>query len=221
MFESEGMHKVLAGILIFYLGILCIESLHIFSDRINLFQTIDSTICAIFIVELVARIAVSGLKFFKNGWNVFDFIVILASAFASGGIAAFRCLRVFRVAEMMNISRHTRIIINSITRSLPILLHVFMALAILFLLFAIAAFDLFGASAPQLFGNLRESAYTLMMILISDKVVEAIEAVSPTHPYGYLFFLSYIIIISFIVLNLFFGVIIDSLQRAIDQEEKK
>lgn len=218
--ESESMHKFLAILIIFYVFILCLETSKCFSSNWHfIFETVDSYICVIFVIELVVRITVSRLNFFKNGWNIFDFIIITLSLIASSGIAAFRALRVFRVAEIINVSKHTKIIVNSVIKSLPILIHVFLALSIVFLLFAISAIDLFGETVPNLFGNLRESSYTLMLILIGDQTVSVIKKVEIYHQYGYIFFVVYKIIMSFVILNLFFGVIVGSLQKAINQEE--
>lgn len=220
-FESSHAHKILAGLIIFYVFVLCLETSKAFPEEYNMiFKTIDAYICGVFVIELICKICISGFKFFKNGWNIFDFIVVFTSVLAVNEIAAFRILRIFRVAEIINISKHTRVIVNSILKSVPILSHVFAALVMVFLLFAILAIDLFGETTPQLFGNLSESSYNLMLILIGDGVLDLIRAVEPNHPYGYIFFVSYIIVMSCIILNLLFGVIISSLQKAIDEEEK-
>ena len=220
-FESNTAHKILAGLIVFYVFILCLETSKIFPEDYNVvFKTIDLYICWVFVLELVGKICISGFNFFKSGWNIFDFLIVSISVLAINEIAAFRILRIFRVAEIINISKHTRVIVNSILKSVPILFHVFIALVMVFLLFAILAIDLFGETTPQLFGNLSESSYNLMLILIGDGVLDLIRAVEPNHPYGYMFFVSYIIVMSCIILNLFFGVIISSLQRAIDEEEK-
>lgn len=220
-FESNTSHKILAWLIIFYVFVLCLETSKVFSEDYNMiFKTIDVYICGIFVIELLVKICISGFKFFKNGWNIFDLIVVSISILAVNEVAAFRILRIFRVAEIINISKHTRVIVNSILKSVPILFHVFVALVFVFLLFAILAIDIFGETTPHLFGNLSESSYNLMLILIGDGVLDLIRAVEPNHPYGYVFFVAYIIVMSCIILNLFFGVIISSLQRAITEEEQ-
>ena len=216
--ESEKMHNVLAWILGMYFVLLCVEASKILPDSINsILRVVDILVCYLFVAEIIIRIIVGRVNFFKNGWNVFDFIVVFASILASSGVAAFRVLRILRVAAILDFSPHMKVVVKSIVNAIPLLFHVFVALSVVFLMFSIAAHDMFCAAAPQYFSDLGKSAYSLVMVIIAGAdLTDIIEAISKQHEYGYLFFITYMIVISFVVLNLFFGVVIDSLQKAVD-----
>ncbi len=221
--ESERMHKILAWILSMYFILLCVETSKILPDSVNsILRAVDALVCYLFITEIIIRITVGGVNFFKNGWNIFDFIVVFASVLASSGVAAFRVLRILRVAEILEFSPHMKVVVKSIVNAIPLLFHVFIVLSVVFLMFSIAAHDMFCVAAPQYFSDLGKSAYSLAMVIIAGAdLTDIIDAISKQHEYGYLFFITYMIVISFIVLNLFFGVVIDSLQKAVDSSNGK
>jgi voltage-gated sodium channel len=218
--EHETAHKVSATLIIINAIVLGLKTsaglMSSYSDALNF---IDKSMCAVFTVEVLLRIFGSNTKFFKNGWNVFDFSIMATSLISfSSGITAVRVLRVFRIAEVLSISKYMRLIVSSLAAALPGIMHVAVMLMLLFYVSAIAAFDLFSKSNPDLFGSLGGSVYTLFIMMLGDGVGDTISAVAKSHPCAYIFFVIFLSVMTFTMLNLFFGLIVDAIQRAAEND---
>jgi voltage-gated sodium channel len=116
------------------------------------------------------------------------------------------------VSEVLAISKYFRLIADSILHALPGILHVGALMLFMFYLSSIAAYDLFSKSNPDLFGSFSKSIYTLFLMMIGDGVGDVLTKVMAYHPYSYIFFVIFLAVMTFTVLNLFFGLIVDAIQ---------
>lgn len=176
-------------------------------------MAIDQVILIIFIAELVLLIAARGWRFFADPWCVFDFIVVgIALVPATGSLSVLRALRVLRVLRLINKIESMRKVVSGLLTSLPSLGSVFSLIVIIFYVSAVIATNTFGTAFPERFGDMFLSAFTLFQVMTLEGWAEEIaRPVMQVFPYAWIFFLIFILIATFVIVNLFIAVIVDSL----------
>jgi len=189
----------------------------------TLILAIDRICLAIFVVELVLRLYALGWRFFRSGWNVFDFVIIGISLLpATGSFSVLRAMRILRVLRVVSAVPSLRRVVDGLGRALPGMGSVFLLILIIYYIAAVMATKLFGASFPEWFGSLTATSFTLFQIMTlegwSGEIVRPIMAV---YPYAWAFFVPFILITTFAVLNLIVGLIVNSMQEAASEAEEQ
>lgn len=192
---------------------------YIMSHYGDILTLIDGIIIAVFTLEIAAKLSVYKGSFFKSGWNVFDFVIVGISLIpASGPLSVLRAFRILRVLRLFSVVPQMRRVIDALFYALPGMSSVIGVLMIVFYVAAVLATNLFGVSEnPELqlwFGSIGASMYTLFQIMTLESWSMGI--VRPTlqlYPWAWAFFVPFIIVTSFAVLNLFIGIIVDSMSR--------
>ncbi|MGB0751981.1 MAG: ion transporter [Gammaproteobacteria bacterium] len=187
---------------------------------------VDRAILVVFTLELLLKLFAYRLAFFRSGWNNFDFvIVVIAWVPSSGPFSILRALRILRVLRLLSVVPQMRRVVAAIGHSIPGMTSVISVLGLLFYVASVMATKLFGQHADpnmqEWFGSVGASAYTLFQIMTLESWSMGI--VRPTmelYPWSWVFFLPFIIITSFAVLNLFIGIIVDSMQRLHENESE-
>jgi voltage-gated sodium channel len=175
---------------------------------------LDTIILGIFVVEIVLRIAAHGWRFFTNGWSLFDvFVVGIALMPSSGALSVLRALRILRAFRLVSAVPAMRSVIEALIRSLPGLSSIMLLLSLVFYVFAVMATKLYGDSNPELFGSLGASMYSLFQVMTLEGWPDIVGAVLEQHRLAMLFFLPFMIMSTFTVLNLFIALIVDSMQK--------
>jgi voltage-gated sodium channel len=221
-FESHKGHETIGILVIFNAIIWGVEAMAVFKDAssVALFQLIDKIILGFFVLELATRIYASGLRFFKKGWNLFDTFVILIALIPSGGpLSVLRALRVLRVMRLISLSPKMKIVVSATCNAIPGILSVATILILSFYVSAIIAFNLFSMD-NEYFSTLGRTMFTLSQLMLIDNWGNIIQSLSNTHPYCYLYFIPFMLFMTFTVLNLFFGLIVNSMQNAAEAENK-
>ena len=180
----------------------------------------DTAVLLVFTAELVLKFYAYRLSFFKSGWNWFDLIIVgVAWIPASGNLWVMRALRVLRVLRLISVVPQMRRVISAIGHSIPGMISVVGVLGLIFYVSSVLATRLFGMhpdpNMQEWFGSISASAYTLFQIMTLESW--SMGVVRPTmelFPWAWAFFLPFIIITSFAVLNFFIGIIVDSMQIA-------
>jgi len=177
---------------------------------------IDQVILWIFIAELVLLMAARGLGFFKDPWCVFDFVVIgIALVLATGSLSVLRALRVLRVLRLVNKIESMRKVVVGLLHSLPSLSSVFGLILVIFYVFAVIATNMFGERFPDLFGDLGTTMFTLFQVMTLESWSEGVaRPVMEIFPHAWVFFVIFIFIATFVIINLFIAVIVDSLNSS-------
>ena len=198
------------------------------APTVRVLEGLDRTITLIFAVEIALKIIALRLGFFRSGWNWFDFIVVGISFVPGGsGFTVLRAMRVLRVLRLLHVVPTLRRITEALLKSLPGMGAILAVLALLTYVAAVMATNMFGNTTNpdviELFGNLPSSAYSLFQVMTMDgwrfEVVQKV--VDDGNPYAPFFFLIFIFVASFAVLNLFIALIVDALaaeQRAVTEE---
>jgi voltage-gated sodium channel len=188
---------------------------------------IDKAILSVFIIEILLKLYAYRLSFFKSGWNIFDFLIVaIALVPASGPLSVLRALRILRVLRLLSVVPQMRRVINAIGYSIPGMMSVISVLMLIYYVSAVLTTKLFGThpdpQMQELFGTIPASAYTLFQVMTLEGW--SMEVVRPTmelFPLSWIFFIPFIIITSFAVLNLFIGIIVDAMSMSQEEPRKK
>lgn len=184
-------------------------------------EFIDAVCLAVFTLEVMAKCYVWRFAFFRSGWNVFDFVIVAISLVpAAGPLSVMRALRILRVLRLLSVVPEMRRVVNSLLMALPGMGSIAGVMVLIFYVSSVLATKLFGASHAALFGSIPASMYTLFQIMTlegwSDGVVRPVMEV---HPWAWLFFIPFILITTFAVLNLVIAVIVNSMQMLNDADK--
>lgn len=182
----------------------------------------DQIILAIFVVEIAARMLVKGLRFWRDPWCLFDFFVVgIALVPSTGNLSVLRALRIIRALRLISTVESMRRVVGGLLHAIPGMGSIVALLGLIFYVFSVMATKLFAADFPQWFGTIGESAYSLFQIMTLESwSMGIVRPVMETHPWAWAFFVPFILVTSFTVLNLFIGIIVDAMQSQHEAEEK-
>ncbi|SFR34744.1 ion transporter [Litoreibacter janthinus] len=210
------------GVILFNAIILGLETVQPVMDAAGpLVLGLDSICLAIFVLELGSKLFAQGGAFFRKGWNLFDFVIVgIALIPGSGAFSVLRALRVLRLLRVLSVAPSMRRVVEGLVTALPGMASVFLLMALLFYIGAVVSTKLFGAAFPEWFGNLGLSGYTLFQIMTLESwSMGIVRPVMEVYPYAWLFFLPFILVTTFAVVNLLVGLIVNSMQNAHSEEE--
>ena len=188
----------------------------------NLLQVLDHAAILVFTVEIALKLRTYGSRFFSSGWNVFDFtIVAIAWLPASGPLSILRALRILRVLRLLSVVPQMRAVVGALLGALPGMGSIVAVLLLVFYIAAVVTTNLFGTAFPQWFGTIGESMYSLFQVMTLESwSMGIVRPVMEVYPYAWVFFVPFVIVTSFAVLNLFIALIVNSMQSAheVDRE---
>ncbi len=184
----------------------------------NWLKMLDAFILGVFVVELTLRIMAHGVRFFRDPWSLFDFTVVaIALVPASGPLAVLRTLRVLRVLRILTLMPSMRRVVGGLVSAIPGLGSVVLLMGLIFYVAAVIATGLFGQQFPQWFGNLGETGYTLFQVMTLESWSMGIaRPVLESYPFAWIFFVIFILVTTFTMLNLFIAVIVNATQAEHD-----
>ncbi|WP_421792274.1 ion transporter [Hyphobacterium sp.] len=222
--ESPLFLNTIIGIILFNAFTLGLETYPIETPWIaNALPVIDSIIVGIFVVELTLKLIAYGPRFFRSGWNWFDLIIVSISLVPdAGAFSVLRAMRILRVFRLFSIMPDMRKVIEALMKAIPGMGAILAVLSLIFYVSAVMGTKLFGESNPM-FETLGGSAFTLFQVMTLESW--SMDVARPTmeaYPFAWLFFVVFIVLTTFAVLNMFIAVIVDSLQsKHFDEEEER
>ncbi len=219
--EGPRMTGFIMAIIIFNAIILGLEtSKPLMAAAGPLILALDKICLAIFTVEIVAKLYAFGPRFFRNGWNVFDLLIVGISLMPSaGGLSVLRALRILRVLRIISVAPSLRRVVEGFITALPGMGSVFLLMGLIFYIGAVMATKLFGGAFPQWFGTLGGSAYSLFQIMTLESwSMGIVRPVMEQFQYAWAFFVPFIMVTTFAVVNLLVGLIVNSMQDAHAEE---
>jgi len=219
--ESPRIRNFIIGVIIFNALLLGLEtSPTVMGFAGGLVHTLDTICLGIFVVELAAKLIGLGPRFFRSGWNVFDFIIVgISLTPGAQGLSVLRALRVLRILRVVSVAPRLRRVVEGFLLALPGMASVFLLMAIIYYIGAVMATTLFAASFPQWFGSLGSSAYSLFQIMTLESwSMGIVRPVMEVYPYAWAFFVPFIMMTTFAVVNLLVGLIVNSMQEAHGEE---
>jgi len=177
-------------------------------------RILDMAFLTVFVVEIALAMIAMGGNFFKSPWRVFDFLVIAIALIPTlGPLSILRAFRVLRVFRLLTISPQMRSIVSALLSAIPGMSSIIGLLVVLFYVFGVMSTQLFGASFPDWFGTLGRSMYTLFQVMTLESwSMGIVRPIMENHPYAWMFFIPFICIATFTMLNLFIAVIVNAMQ---------
>ncbi len=174
---------------------------------------LDGFCLVVFTCELILKIIVYNRRFCRDPWNVFDFVIVAVSFVPDMGMfSSVRLFRVLRVFKLISGVRSMRVILSAIIKSLPGVGWASFLLGLVYYVYGILATNIFGSRFPDWFGSLGKSVYSLFQIMTLESWSMGIaRPVIAEFPYAWVFFISYILISSFIVMNVVVGIVLTSI----------
>lgn len=222
--DSNGFHNFIIYLIIFNSITIGMETSPDLMNKIgNWFERIDNIILYVFIAELALKLFVYRLDFFKNGWNIFDFLIVAIAAVPLGGhLAVFRTLRILRALRLLNNVPKLRFIIEAIIHAIPSIGWIMVLVAIIFYIFAVLGTNFYGAEFPEFFGSLGASLFTLFQVMTLESWSSGIaRPMMEVLPYAYLFFIPFILIATYTTLNIFIAIVVNTMNELQANELQK
>lgn len=213
--EQPGLQHLLIALILINAAVLGLEtSPSIMAAWGPWLVAADRAILAIFVVEIILRLLAHRLAYFRDPWNVFDFLVVaIALVPASGPLAVLRALRVLRVLRLITLVPSMKRVVSGLLSALPGLGSVAAIIGLIFYVAAVIATKLFAADFPEWFGSLGASAFTLFQVMTLESwAMGIVRPVMEVYPTAWIFFLVFILASTFTLLNLFIAVIVNAIQ---------
>jgi len=189
----------------------------------GLITTLDMICLVIFVIELALKLFALGPRFFRNGWNLFDFVIVGVSLVPGAqSLSVLRALRIMRLLRVISAAPRLQRVVEGFITALPGMGSVFLLMAMIFYIGSVMATKLFAGSFPQWFGSLGQSAYSLFQIMTLESwSMGIVRPVMEVYPYAWGFFVPFIMMTTFAVVNLLVGLIVNSMQDAHGAEESE
>jgi voltage-gated sodium channel len=219
---SPLFQRVVIGLILLNAVTLGLEtSKSIMASWGGLLLALDRVLLVLFTIELAIRIYAFRDRFFRDPWGLFDFVIVAISWMPdSGALSVLRALRVLRVLRLISIVPSMRLVVEAMLKALPGMGSIVLLMALIFYVFAVMATKLYGDLAPERFGTMGNSLFTLFQMMTLESWAEAnVRPILEHRPMAWLFFVPFILIATFVVLNLFIGVIVDSIQTLREQRK--
>ena len=212
--DSAGFRNTITALILINAAILGLLTYDLPPQIIDLLTYADMAIIGVFVIEIALKLTVQKFRFFKSGWNWFDFTVVMISLIPdAGAFTVLRALRVLRLFRLFSVIPEMRSVVEALAKAIPGMGAIMLVLAVIFYVAAVMGAKLFSVTHPQFFDNLGGSAFTLFQIMTLESWSMGVaRPVIAEHPYAWIFFVGFIVLTSFAVLNLFIAVIVDSMQ---------
>jgi voltage-gated sodium channel len=187
----------------------------------RLLNVLDDLCLVVFCIEIVLKLVALRGSFFKDGWNIFDMVVVgIALLPNTGALSVLRALRVLRILRLATAIPSMRRVVNGMFVALPGGASVAGVLFILYYVGAIIALNLFR-DVPEHFGDIGTTFFTLFQMMTLEGWPDIADGVLEKHPHAWLFFVCFIIFTTFTTLNLLFGIIVDAMEKAKETEVRE
>jgi voltage-gated sodium channel len=225
--DSSRFQGFIFAVIAFNAVVLGLETYEgIDDDYGTVLMVLNDTCLGIFVVELLIRITSYGRRpqdFFKEGWNVFDFVVI-GAAFLPGlrqNATLLRLVRLLRIVRLVSVLPELRVLIRGMLGALPPIGSMGV-LALLFIyVYGMLGWILFGDEIPAKWGDIGQSMLTLFTVLTLEGWNEVLYEAQEVHSWAWAFFISYVLLASLLLINILIAIIINAMEEARDYERRE
>ncbi|HYH62266.1 MAG TPA: ion transporter, partial [Solirubrobacterales bacterium] len=223
--DSSLFQNFILGVILLNAVTLGIQTYDLSESLGKLLTTLDDFFLGIFVVELIIRIAAFGSRpqdFFQDGWNVFDFVVI-SLAFVPGireNATLLRIVRLLRVVRVVTVLPDLRILVQALVRSIPPILSLAVLTLMLMYVYGMVGWILFHEQDPENWGDIGTALLSTFTMLTLENWPTLLEAGTAIHPQSWIFFVSYVLLASFLVINILIAIIINSVEQ-VHQSERE
>jgi len=222
--ESNAFQAFIIAVIVLNGVVLGIQTSRTLSPAsIDILNYIDTACLIIFCIEIAIKFLVYRFDFFKQGWNIFDLMIVaIALLPTSGGLSILRAFRILRVLRLVTAVQSFRRVVAGMLLAIPGVGSVAGLLLLVFYISGVLSTMLFGEDFPQWFGTLGKSMYSLFQIMTLESwSMGIVRPVMEIQPYAWLFFIPFITVTTFTVLNLFIGIVVDAMATVKESEAKE
>ncbi|GAB4393336.1 MAG: hypothetical protein Tsb0032_12370 [Kiloniellaceae bacterium] len=224
LIESAPFQHAITGLILINACILGLETVpSVMAATGEVLVLLDRIIVGVFAAEIMAKLWIYRRRFFTDPWNLFDFTVVAISLVpASAAFSVLRALRVLRVLRLVSVVPSMRKVVQALLGAIPGMASIVSLLALIYYVSSVIATKLFGAAFPEWFGSIGASAYSLFQIMTLESwSMGIVRPVMEVYPLAWAFFVPFILITSFAVLNLFIAIIVNAMQSQHEAENKE
>ena len=225
--DSNAFQMFISGVIILNAIVLGLET-YVAEDSptFTLLMRLNEAFYIVFLIELIARMVSyfpRPLNFFRSGWNIFDFVVIGAALIPAVRAQAevIRLLRLARIARLLRFLPDARVLIATMGKALPSVFSMVVLVVLILFIYGMIGFVLFGDELPNEWGNIGSAMMTLFILLTLENFPTYLDQAQEVTPFASVFFLSYVLIAAFVVLNLVLGIVIGSMEEAREEERAR
>lgn len=220
--ESNGFQRFILVVIAVNAVVLGLEtSADLMGEMGSLLVTLDHIALTIFVVEILIKLFAHRLAYFRDPWNLFDFtIVSIALLPANEGFGVLRALRVLRAFRLISMVPKMRLVVRAFLKAIPGMGSIMLLMILVFYVFAVMATHLFGGAFEAWFGSVGKSLYSLFQIMTLESwSMGIVRPVMQEFPFAWAFFIPFILVTTFAVLNLFVAIVVNSMQEVHDEDE--
>lgn len=212
--ESARFQRVVVTVILINAATLGLETSPAVESRVGgVLHVIDRAALVFFVVELLLRLYAHRLRFFRDPWSIFDFLVVgLSLVPSSGGLSVLRALRILRALRLVSVVPGMRRVVTALLSAIPAMISIILLLGLVLYIGAVLTTELYGKSTPQHFGDLGTSLFTLFQVMTGEAWPDIAAQVLPQHPTAWIFFVLFILTSTFVVLNLFTAVVVSAME---------
>jgi voltage-gated sodium channel len=212
--ESEWFQRGIVGVIVFNAITLGLEtSVGFVAGTGGVLHVLDRIVVAVFVVEILLRVYAYGWRFFTNPWSLFDLGVVSLSLLpATGGLSVLRALRILRALRLVGAVPGMRRVVAGLLSAMPAMMSIILLLGLVLYVGAVLATEMYADAAPEHFGHLGDSLFTLFQVMTGEAWPDIAAEVLPTHPTAWIFFVIFILVSTFVALNLFTAVVVSAME---------
>jgi voltage-gated sodium channel len=219
--DSAWFQNFIIGVIIFNGIVLGLATYPLSTDTIAFLDKLDQVCLAIFVAEIAAKLYVQKNLFFRDNWNNFDFIIVAVALLpATGELSILRAFRIFRVLRLVTRIPSIKRVVRGMLHAIPGVSSVAGLLLIVFYIASVISTSVFGHAFPEWFGSIEASMFTLFQVMTLESwSMGIVRPVMAEFPYAWLFFIPFIFVTTFTVLNMFIGIVVDAIASVKDEEQ--
>ena len=225
--DGRRFQLVISGVIVLNAVVLGLETyVQQGTPTFDTLMRLNDIFYFVFLAELLLRIVSYGRKpwnFFRSGWNIFDFIVIGAALVPALRAQAevIRLLRLARIVRLLRFLPDARMLIATIVKAVPSVFSMIVLVVLILFIYGMVGVTIFGEALPTEWGNIGSAMMTLFILLTLENFPTYLDQAQEVTPFASVFFLSYVLIAAFVVLNLVLGIVIGAMEEAREEERER
>jgi len=222
--ENKVFETIVIIIIVLSALVIGAKTYQINPTLLEIFLFLDMMITVFFLIEIIIRmIAEKTLKnFFSKGWNIFDFIIVVASLVPiqdSEAALLGRLLRIFRVLRLVSIIPELRVLLGAFLQAIPRMGYVSLLMFIIFYIYAAVGSMFFSGINPDLWENITIAMLTLFRVATFEDWTDVMYETMAEYPFSWIYYLTFIFVVAFVFLNMMIGIVVDTLHKEHQKEE--
>ncbi|WP_405150727.1 ion transporter [Sphaerisporangium sp. NBC_01403] len=218
--ESQWFQRAIVAVIVVNAATLGVEtSPSALASYGTVLHVVDRAALYVFVAELLAKMYVYRARFVRDPWNLFDTVIVAVSLMpTAGGLSVLRALRILRALRLISVVPSLRRVVSALLTAVPGMASIALLLALVLYVASVMATKLYGAASPDYFGDLPTSLFTLFQTMTGDGWSDINRDVMEHHPSAWVFFVIFVLICTFVVLNLFIAVVVSAMEEEHQRE---